>query len=540
MRKIVECVPNFSEGRDRAVIDAIADAVRNSAGCTLLDVDPGASTNRTVYTFVGEPQAVVEGALAAARVAHGRIDMRRHKGEHPRMGALDVCPFVPVSGVSIDDCVACGQEFGRRLAAELGVPVFLYEAAAQQAHRKSLKQIRAGEYEGLKGRIGRPEWKPDYGPAEFVPAWGATATGARDFLIAYNVNVLGTKEQAHRIALDLREQGRGPDRPGRLPAVKAIGWWVEEYGLAQVSMNLDDFKVTPPHVAFEAVVEEAGKLKLAVAGSELVGLVPLSALLLAAEHYIRREGLFMVDERQKIRLAVERLGLSAIQPFVPEKRIIEYRIADVGIEPLASSSVRRFVELLGSRTPAPGGGSASALVAAMGAALGAMVGWMTYGKRKFESKDAVIRTLIPPLHQTMLELIPMIDADTAAFNEYMAALGLPKDSSEQRLAREGALRAGLEKSIGVPLSAMHAADRAWDALVEMARHGNIASKSDLEVGARCLELGIWGAWRNVLTNLDPVEDGGFKARTRDAADALARRARERSAEVLAILEKRKD
>jgi glutamate formiminotransferase/formiminotetrahydrofolate cyclodeaminase len=540
MPQIVECVPNFSEGRDRAVVDAIADAIRATPGVSLLDVDPGASTNRTVYTFVGEPKAVVEGALAGARVARQRIDMRRHQGAHPRMGALDVCPFVPVSGVTMDDCVACAREFGERLARELGVSVFLYEAASTQAHRKSLKQIRAGEYEGLAERLKRPEWKPDFGPAEMVPAWGATATGGRDFLIAYNVNVLGTKEQAHRIALDLRTQGRGPEDPGRLPAVKAIGWWVDEYRTAQVSMNLDDYHVTPPHVAYEAVVEEARKLKLAVAGSELVGLVPKDALLAAAEHYIRREGLFIVDERQKIRLAVERLGLSSISPFVPEKRIIEYMVADPAREPLASMSVRGFVELLGSRTAAPGGGSASALAAAMGAGLGAMVGWMTYGKRKYEAQDAVIRTLIPPLHETMLELLPMIDADTAAFNDYMAALGLPKGTDAERAAREAAMQAGLKKAIAVPLAAMHAGDRAWDAMLEMAAHGNFASKSDLEVGARCLEVGIWGAWRNVLTNLGPVRDAEYKSRTQDEADALARRARERCAEVLAVLEKRKD
>ena len=273
MKKLVECVPNFSEGRDRAVIDAIADAIRRTPGCTLLDVDPGRSTNRTVYTFVGPPDAVVEGALAGARVAHARIDMRAHQGEHARMGALDVCPFVPVSGVTLEECVALARDFGRRAAEELAIPVYLYEAAASQPHRRTLSQIRAGEYEGLAEKIARPDWQPDFGPARFLPGWGATVTGARHFLIAYNVNLLATKEQAHRIALDLREQGRGPQQPGRLRAVKAVGWWVEEYGMAQVSMNLDDFKVTPPHVAFEEVVKEARALKLAVAGSEIVGLV---------------------------------------------------------------------------------------------------------------------------------------------------------------------------------------------------------------------------------------------------------------------------
>lgn len=537
MDKIVECVPNFSEGRDRAVIDALAEALRRTPGCTLLDVDPGASTNRTVFTFVGPPEAVVEGALAMARVARERIDMRRHSGEHPRLGALDVCPFVPVSGVSMDDCVRCAQEFGRRLAEELRVPVFLYEAASQQEHRKALKQIRAGEYEGLADKLTKPEWRPDFGPAEFVPEWGATVTGARFFLIAYNVNVLGTKEQAHRIALDVREQGRGPDQPGRLKATKAMGWWVDEYNLAQVSLNLDDYTVTPPHAAFEACAEIARELKLAVAGSELVGLIPLRALLMAADFYVQREGLFIVDERQKVRLAAERLGLNSVSRFEPDKRVIEYMLARRD-EPLASLSVRAFVELLGSRTPAPGGGSASALMAALGAALGAMMGWMTYGKRKFEAQDPVMRRLIPPLHEAMLALIPMIDADTAAFNDYMAAMGLPRATPEQAEARRQAMQAGLRQAVAVPLATMRAADGCWEALGEMARHGNMASRSDLEVGAKALETGVWGAGRNVRINLGQVEDQDFRARTEAECAALEQRAVRGLADVLAALEAR--
>jgi glutamate formiminotransferase/formiminotetrahydrofolate cyclodeaminase len=535
MRQLVECVPNFSEGRDRAVIDAIAEAIRASAGCTLLDVDPGASTNRTVYTFVGTPEAVVEGALAGARAARGRIDMRRQSGEHPRVGALDVCPFVPVSGVSMDECVTLATRFGERLAAEQSVPVFLYGHAARAEHRRTLQQIRAGEYEALAERIARPEWRPDFGPASFVPDWGATCAGARDFLIAYNVNVLGTKEQAHRIALDIREAGRGPGQPGLLKAVRAIGWHVEEYGLAQVSINLEDFRTTAPHAAFEACVERARALQLAVAGSELVGLIPLEALLLAAEHYVAKEGLFLVDERQKVRLAVERLGLSSVTQFVPEKRVIEYLIPKQEDEPLASSTVRGFVEALGSRTPAPGGGSAAALCAAMGAALGAMVGWMTYGKRKFEDKDAVMRRLIPPLHEAMKALLPLIDRDTRAFDAYLAAVGMPKETAEQKAARERALQDGLQAAVQVPLEVMRTGDRCWPALLEMAGHGNTASRSDLEVGARALETGIWGAWRNVAINLPGIADASFREATAAEAEALARRAAEQRDAVLKTL-----
>jgi len=539
LRKLVECVPNFSEGRDRTVIDAIADAIRKAPGCTLLDVDPGASTNRTVYTFVGAPEAVVGGALAGARVARQRIDMRRQSGEHPRVGALDVCPFVPVAGVTMEDCVALANEFGRQAAEELQVPVFLYGHAARAEHRRTLQQIRAGEYEGLAERLAKKEWTPDYGPAAFVPEWGATCAGARDFLIAYNVNVLGTKEQAHRIALDIREAGRGPGQPGRLKAVRAIGWWVEEYGLAQVSINLEDFRTTPPHVAFEACVERARALGLAVAGSELVGLIPLEALLLAAEHYIAKQGLFILDERQKIRLAVERLGLSAVSPFVPGKRIIEQMVEKADDEPLASLSVRAFVEELGARSPAPGGGSASALVAAMGAALGAMVGWMTYGKRQFEAKDAVMRRLIPPLDAAMKGLLPLVDQDTRAFDAYLAAVRMPKESAEEQQARKAAMQAGLKTAVQVPLSVMRTADTCWEAMVEMAAEGNFASRSDLEVGARALETGIWGASRNVAINLPGIEDEAYRRATSEEAERLAARAGAMRDEVLATLAGRK-
>jgi len=539
MARLVECVPNFSEGRERATIDAIAEAIRTSPGCTLLDVDPGASTNRTVYTFVGAPEAVVDGALAAARAARGRIDMRKQTGEHPRVGAMDVCPFVPVAGVSMQDCVALANAFGVRLSAELGVPVFLYGHAARGDHRRTLQQIRAGEYEALAERIGRPEWRPDYGPAAFVPDWGITCAGARDFLIAYNVNVLGTKEQAHRIALDIREAGRGEGHPGRLKAVRAIGWQVEEYGLAQVSINLEDFHTTPPHLAFEACVEQAKVIGVGIAGSELVGLIPLEALLLAAEHYVASEGLFVVDERQKIRLAVERLGLSSVSPFVPEKRVIEYMIPKAEEEPLAQSSVRKFVEALGSRTPAPGGGAASALMAAVGAALGAMVGWMTYGKRKFADQDALMRRLIPPLDEAMKALLPMIDRDTRAFDAYMAAVGVPKATPEAEAARRRAMQDALQSAVQVPLEVMRTADRCWEAMAEMAGHGNPASRSDLEVGAAALFAGIWGASRNVAINLPGIEDPRFREATAAEAEGLVTRAGQQKQRVLDILAHRR-
>jgi glutamate formiminotransferase/formiminotetrahydrofolate cyclodeaminase len=535
MRKIVECVPNFSEGNNRAIIDAIAQAIQETPGCRLLDVDPGKSTNRTVYTFVGDPDAVVQGALNSARVARERIDMRTHKGEHPRMGAMDVCPFIPVANVSMDECVEISKTFARLAAETLSVPFFLYEAAAVEDYRRKLPQIRQGEYEGLARRLKEPEWKPDFGPAEFVPQWGATATGARSFLIAYNVNILGTSNQAHRIALNLREAGRGPDAPGRLKEVKGMGWFVDEYNLAQVTVNLTDYQVTPMHVLFEEVQKEAAALNVGVAGSEIVGLIPLASILMAADHYMEKENLFILDEDQKVRLAVQRLGLNSVAPFDPQEKIIEYRVAEERHEPLADMSLRAFIEEVASRSSAPGGGSVSAAMAAMGVGLGAMVGKLTYGVRKFESVDARMRKNIPPLHDAAARLIPMIDADTTAFNDFMEALRLPRTTEAERTERAERMQAGLKKAIDIPLTTMKLGDGAWDALCEVARYGNPASRSDVEVGAKALETGIWGAYKNVMINMADITDNAFKTQVTREAEAMVRRAAQKFADVLEIL-----
>jgi glutamate formiminotransferase/formiminotetrahydrofolate cyclodeaminase len=536
MKKIVECVPNFSEGSNRETIDAIAEAIQDTPGCILLDVDPGKSTNRTVYTFVGDPDAVVQGALNSARVAKERIDMRTHKGEHPRMGAMDVCPFIPVANVSMDECVEIAKTFGRLAAEELGVPIFLYEAAADHDYRRKLPHVRQGEYEGLAARLIDKRWKPDFGPATFVPRWGATATGARSFLIAYNVNILGTSNQAHRIALNLREAGRGPDKPGRLKAVKGMGWFVDEYNLAQVTANLNDYQVTPIHTLFEAVKKEAAALNVGVAGSEVVGLVPLASILMAADYYIEKEGLFILDEDQKIRLAIERLGLNSVAPFDPKEKIIEYRVADKPDEPLAGLSLRAFIGEVAARSSAPGGGSVSAALAAMGAGLGAMVAKLTYGVRKFESVEAQMRQSIVPLHDAVTQLIPMIDADTTAFNDFMDALRLPKGNPAERAERSKRMQAGLKKAADIPLSTMKIGDGAWDALCVVARFGNPASRSDVEVGAKALEAGIWGAYKNVMINVADVTDEDFKRRVTREADAIVNRAARKMNQVLAILE----
>ncbi len=538
MNKIVECVPNFSEGRDESVIEAIANAIRNTKGVKLLDVDPGKSTNRTVYTFVGDEETIIEGALAACRVAREKIDMRYHHGEHPRMGALDVCPFVPVANVTMEECVEISKKFAKRASEELGIPMYLYEYSQDKTYRKKLPDIRKGEYEGLAEKIKQPDWKPDYGPAEFIPEWGATVTGARFFLIAYNVNILGTSNQAHRIALNLREIGRGPKEPGRFKELKGLGWYVDEYEMAQCSFNLNNYNVTSIHDVFEAVKEEAAKLNVGVAGSELVGLVPLEAMLKAADYYIEKENLFILEESQKIKLAVDRLGLDSITKFKPQERIIDYIIKEEPNEPLASLSTRKFIESINARTSAPGGGSASAAIAAIGSALGSMVAKLTYGVRKFEKQEPELRKIIPVLHETTLKLIPLIDADTNAFNDYVEAMRLPKNTPEQEKIRFEKMQEGLKKAVSVPLNTMRIGDLAWDMMVEAATYGNIASKSDMQVGARALEVGIWGAYQNVLINMKDIKDEDFTKTTLEEASLMQKRAEEMRDKILEILDDR--
>ena len=540
MKKIVECVPNFSEGRDQKIIDAISDAIRSVKGVTLLDVDPGKSTNRTVYTFVGDPETIIEGALAAARVAREKIDMRTQKGEHPRMGALDVCPFVPVANVSMEECVEISKKFAERAAAELKIPLYLYEHSQTREYRKKLPQIRKGEYEGLREKIFQPDWKPDYGPAEFVPTWGATVTGARFFLVAYNVNILGTSNQAHRIALDLREAGRGPGEPGRFKELKGLGWYVDEYNMAQCSFNLNNYHVTAPHEVYEAVKEEAAKINVGVAGSELVGLIPLEAMLKAADYYMNKENLFILDEDQKIKLVIDRMGLSSVSQFKPAERIIEYIIREEPNEPLANMSTRKFIEAINARTSAPGGGSASAAIAAIGSGLGAMVTKLTYGVRKFEHLESRLRKTIPVLHETTLKLIPMIDADTNAFNDYVDAMRLPQNTEDEKKIRFEKMQAGLKKAIEVPLATMKIGDSAWEMMVEAAECGNIASKSDMQVGARALEVGIWGAYQNVMINMAGIKDEKFVSDVTAEAAKIKERAEKFCAQIQKLLENRKD
>uniref|UniRef100_A0A8C9MQI6 Formimidoyltransferase-cyclodeaminase n=1 Tax=Serinus canaria TaxID=9135 RepID=A0A8C9MQI6_SERCA len=532
MAKLVECVPNFSEGNNKEVIDAVAQAISRTLGCVLLDVDAGASTNRTVYTFVGSPEAVVEGALSAARVAWQLIDMSQHSGEHPRMGALDVCPFVPVRNVSMEECVTCAHIFGRRLAAELDVPVYLYGAAARHESRKALPSIRAGEYEALSEKLAKPEWAPDFGPPTFVPRWGATVTGARTFLIAYNINLLCTKEQAHRIALNIREQGRGPSQPGRLKKVQGIGWYLEEENMAQVSTNLLDFETTPLHTVYEEICRDAQELNLPVVGSQLVGLVPKKAMLDAAEFYIKKEKLFILEEEQKIRLVVSRLGLDSLSPFHPRERIIEYLVEAGEVDRgLVAKPLGAFVRRVGARSAAPGGGS----VSAAGAALGSMVGLMSYGKRQFEDLDPIMRKLVPAFHQAMEELVAMVDADSCAFSSYMVS-AQPRAVPPPR--RTAAMQQGLKTAMGVPYGLAEKVNGLWPALKELAQHCNVACKSDIQVGAKMLEAAVFGAYFNVMINLKDITDDKFKLVMSQKVSGLLEEAKQGSAVVLALLDKR--
>uniref|UniRef100_A0A4W5NG25 Formimidoyltransferase-cyclodeaminase n=1 Tax=Hucho hucho TaxID=62062 RepID=A0A4W5NG25_9TELE len=510
MAKLVECVPNFSEGRNKKVIDAIAEAISSTEGCSLLDVDPGSSTNSTVYTFVGSPQAVVEGALNAARAAFPLIDMTKHSGEHPRMGAMDVCPFIPVQNVTMEDCVNCANIFAQHLTDVLHVPVYLYGEAARKENRRSLPSVRAGEYEALSEKLKRTEWAPDYGPAAFVPSWGATVAGARKFLVAYNINLLSTKEQAHRIALDIREQGRSKDQVGTALFLTPL----------LPSSSPQD-------------------LNLPVVGSQIVGLMPLRAVLDCADFYIQRDRLFLVEEEHKVRLVISKLGLDSLGPFDPKERIIEYMVERTEEDKrLVSLSLQQFVRSVGARTAAPGGGSVTAAVAAMGAALGAMVGQMTYGKRQFDSLDSIMRRLIPPFHQAMNELLVMVDADSKAFSRYMAALKMPRNTTNEVKRREDAMQEGLKQAVAVPLSLAERVNLLWPCLKEMVLYGNVACKSDLQVAAKALETAVFGAYYNVVINLKDITDESFKVTTQQRASALLTEARESANAVLDAAERK--
>ncbi|CAL8110538.1 unnamed protein product [Orchesella dallaii] len=530
--RLIECVPNFSDGRDQKVIDAISSAIRNTKGVNLVGVDPGQSTNRTVYTFVGAPKSVIEGAFNAVKVALELIDMTKHSGEHPRLGAMDVCPFVPVRNSTMDDCVECARVLGRRLGEELDIPIYLYGFASTLEYRKTVPQIRAGEYEGLKDKITLDDWKPNFGPARFVPKWGASMVGARKFLLAYNINMLSTKEQAHRIALDLREQGRGKGKEGKLKGVQGIGWWLKEANMAQISFNLTDEELCPLHVAFEEAKKGAEALQLSVVGSELVGLVPLSAITTAANYYIEKENLCIFDPEQKVRLAIDRLGLSSLYPFDPKDRIIEWKVeATDPPKPLLDISVTSFVKEVRARSPAPGGGSVAALVGALGASLISMVGLLTYGKKQWENLDKQMRSLIPPLYSIIDDVLPLVEADTAAFESYVKAC------RETKNAKSDEAQSALIEAINVPLELARKLSSLWPHIAKIAALGNPNCLSDIQVGIKCLETGIWGARCNVLINCSSLVDSVTKTDLVKEANFLYDTAKHHANRIIRTLEK---
>uniref|UniRef100_A0A8D0ZGU2 Formimidoyltransferase-cyclodeaminase n=1 Tax=Sus scrofa TaxID=9823 RepID=A0A8D0ZGU2_PIG len=538
MSQLVECVPNFSEGKNQEVIDAISRAVAQTPGCVLLDVDSGPSTNRTVYTFVGRPEDVVEGALNAARAAYQLIDMSRHRGEHPRMGALDVCPFIPVRGVTMDECVRCAQAFGQRLAEELGVPVYLYGEAARTAGRQSLPALRAGEYEALPEKLKQAEWAPDFGPSAFVPSWGATVAGARKFLLAFNINLLSTREQAHRIALDLREQGRGKDQPGRLKKVQAIGWYLDEKNLAQVSTNLLDFEVTGLHTVFEETCREAQELSLPVVGSQLVGLVPLKALLDAAAFYCEKENLFLLQDEHRIRLVVNRLGLDSLAPFKPKERIIDLvsphpaALVPTGPRPLPCAGAGK------GRAAWPQPPCLAATTQDPVPHTHALVEWRGYGRAISIHFESITHTRVRSSHTLSNKKGSGLEAHAWIWEAVQKAMKLPKDTPEDKDRRAAALQEGLRQAVAVPLALAETVASLWPALQELALCGNLACRSDLQVAAKALETGVFGAYFNVLINLKDVTDDAFKAQVRQRISSLLQEAKTQAALVLDRLEAR--
>src|SRR6478672_1106630 len=543
MQKIIECVPNFSEGRDLEIIRQITAAIEAVEGISLLNVDPGASTNRTVVTFAGTPEAAVEAAFRGIQKAAELIDMRKHKGAHPRMGATDVCPFIPVSNVSWEEAIACAHQLGKRVGEELGIPVYLYEKAARDTSRANLSVIRSGEYERFFEKIREPAWKPDFGPAVFNERSGATVIGAREFLVAYNVN-LNTKavRRANSVAFDVRENGRvktedgtptgkpvldekgEPVRePGMLKHLKAIGWYVEEYGMAQVSMNLTNLEETPLHAAFDACVESASKRGLRVTGSELVGMLPKKCMVDAGRYFLRKqkwsEG---AADEELIYIAIRSMGLSELKPFDPKEKIIELKMESADKKSLVKMDLRQFCNETLSDSPAPGGGSVAALMGALGVSLGGMVANLSAGKRGWDDQLQYFSDWAVKAQQLKDELLFLVDEDTAAFNKVMAAFGLPKESAEEKAARSAAIQSANKYAAEIPLRVMETASKAYPLLGEMAEKGNPASISDVGVGLLAVRACIEGAAMNVRINLAGLKDQEFSGSLREKMQRIAK------------------
>ena len=553
MQPIIECVPNFSEGRDRGIIQQITDRIESVDGIRLLDVDPGKATNRTVVTFVGAPEQVVEAAFLAVKKAGEVIDMAKHRGEHPRFGATDVCPLVPVAGIGMEETVEWARKLAKRIGEELEIPVYCYEHAACKEERKNLAAVRSGEYEGLREKLRDTDWAPDFGKAVFNPRTGAIAVGARDFLVAYNVNLNTTStRRANAIAFDVRERGRAKREghpltgkiirdgqgepvmiPGTLKAVKAIGWYIEEYGVAQISMNLTNISVTPVHVAFDEVAEKARARGVRVTGSELVGLVPLRAMLDAGRYFLKKQNRSVgVSDEELIKIAVKSMGLDELGPFDPAEKIIGDRIGDPGEKKLAGLTVERFMHETASESPAPGGGSVSAYMGALGTALATMVANLSSHKRGWDEKWEFYSDWADRGKHLQEELLRLVDEDTRAFNRIMEAFGMPKKTDSDRKARDAAIHEATMYAIRVPLKVMETAVKAFDVVEAMVKTGNPNSISDAGVGALALRAAVRGARLNVFINMGDMEKTPALEEFSEKADAIAGEAEKREAAVL--------
>jgi len=556
-RKLIECVPNFSEGRDMKVIKQITDEIEKIEGVQLLDVDPGKATNRTVVTFVGPPDAVVEAAYQAIKKASEVIDMSKHSGEHPRMGATDVCPLIPISNVSMEEVVECAKKLGEKAGSTLDIPFYLYESAATHPDRKNLATVRSGEYEGLPKKLKDPHWKPDYGPSSFNPKTGATAIGARDFLVAYNVNLNTTSvRRANSVAFDVREKGRvkreggklngkiirdeagEPLRvPGKLKSVKAIGWYIDEYNLAQISMNLTNISITSLHEAFEACRESANKKGMRVTGSELVGLVPKKVLVDAGKFFLsKQERSLGVSDEELIHIAIKSLGLDELGPFDPKKKVIEYLLEAGDQNLLVEKNLMEFANETASESPAPGGGSIAAYLGALGVSLGTMVANLSSHKRGWDDRWEEFSQVAEEGQRLKDRLLYLVDADTAAFNGIIDAVRMPKGTATEKTARAEAMEAATKNAIEVPLDVMRTSFDCFNLLAQMADSGNPNSVSDAGVGALSCKAAVHGAYLNVKINCKDLDDKKYVKQVMDEADDILAKAKKGEKDILKVVE----
>ena len=543
MQQIIECVPNFSEGWDMSIVKRITDEIEAVDGVRLLNVDPGKATNRTVVTFVGSPRPVVEAAYRAIKKAGELIDMRKHKGEHPRMGATDVCPLIPVANITMGETVEWAQRLAERVGRELSLPVYLYEEAQADKTRSNLSVIRAGEYEGFFKKI--TELKPDFGPAVFDAKRGATVIGARDFLVAYNVNLNTTSvRRANAIAFDVREAGRkltmedGEVKvvPGSLKCVKAIGWFIEEYGIAQISINLTNINTTPVHIAFDEVCKKADARGIRVTGSELVGLIPLKAMLDAGKYFLKKQKRSVgVSEKELIRMAVISMGLDELYPFKPDEKIIEYMLQDKNESRLVSMPLNDFADETASESPAPGGGSIAAYVGSLGVSLATMVANLSSHKKGWDDRWEEFSNWAEKGQQYKDELLRLVDADTKAFNGIMHAMSLPKGTDEEKAARKQAMNEATKLAIEVPFRVMQLSYDSMEVIKAMAEVGNPNSVSDAGVGALCARSAVMGAFMNVRINANGYDDALFVDEVLQSGREIERKAIDLENRILEIV-----